>query len=125
MIESPVLAGLPGVRHGFFTRAGGVSEGLYASLNCGLGSGDERERVRENRARAAGRLGLAGEAVVTLHQVHGADAMVVEERFPDDARPKADAMVSTRRGLALGALAADCAPILFADAEAGVVGAAH
>lgn len=125
MIESPLLAGLPGIRHGFFTRAGGASEGLYASLNCGLGSGDERERVRENRARAAGRLGLAGEAVVTLHQVHSAEAVVVDRPFPDDARPKADAMVSIRRGLVLGALAADCAPILFADAEAGVIGAAH
>ncbi len=124
MIEAPELR-LPGIRHGFFTRAGGVSEGLYASLNCGLGSGDRPEAVAENRTRALARLGLGGDALVTLHQVHSAEAVLVELPFAADRRPEADGMATTRRGLALGALAADCAPILLADAEAGIVGAAH
>lgn len=123
MIEAAELAGLPGVRHGFFTREGGVSQGLYASLNCGLGSADDAEAVRENRARAIGRMGAG--ALVTLHQVHSAEAIVVEAPFAADGRPKADGMATRARGLALGALAADCAPVLFADADAGVVGAAH
>lgn len=125
MIEAAELARLSGVRHGFFTRDGGVSQGLYASLNCGLGSGDDAEAVRENRARAMGRLGLGGDRLVTLHQVHSADTLVVERPFAPDARPKADGMATRVNGIALGALAADCAPILFADAGARVVGAAH
>jgi YfiH family protein len=120
------LAELSGIRHGFFTRAGGVSQGIYASLNCGHGSDDERVHVIENRRRVAVALGqhTAG-CVLTLHQVHSATALVVAEALPREALPKADALVTRTRGLVVGALAADCAPILFADAGAGVVAAAH
>jgi YfiH family protein len=117
------LAALPGIAHGFFTRRGGVSSGLYASLNCGLGSEDDREKVLENRRRVASHLGAA--AVVTLYQTHSATALVVDRPPPLDALPKADAVVTATPGLAVGALAADCAPVLFADAEARVVAAAH
>jgi YfiH family protein len=112
-----------GVAHGFFTRAGGVSEGTYAALNCGLGSQDDPNAVRENRARVAAHLGAG--SLITAHQVHGTLAVVAEEAWAQDARPKADAIVTTRRGLAVGVLTADCAPVLFADGEAGVVAAAH
>ncbi len=118
----PELSALPGVRHGFFTRRGGVSEGVYASLNCGAGSRDSAEAVQENRARVARRLGA--HRLVSAHQVHGASAVVMHDESPD-VRPKADALVTATRGLALGVLTADCAPILLADARAGVVGAAH
>jgi YfiH family protein len=117
------LAGLPGIAHGFFTRRGGVSQGTYASLNCGPGSGDEAAAVRENRARVAGHLG-AGD-LVSAHQVHGTTAIVVDRPWPADERPKADALVTTTRGLALGVLTADCAPVLLAEPEAGVVAAVH
>jgi purine-nucleoside/S-methyl-5'-thioadenosine phosphorylase / adenosine deaminase len=113
------------VRHGFFTREGGVSEGLYASLNCGLGSGDDPERVRENRRRAMRRLGLAAEALVTAYQVHSARVAVVEAPWPAAARPQVDGMVTRTRGVALGILTADCAPVLLADPQAGLIGAAH
>jgi purine-nucleoside/S-methyl-5'-thioadenosine phosphorylase / adenosine deaminase len=113
------------VRHGFFTREGGVSEGLYASLNCGLGSGDDPQRVRENRRRAMRRLGLAAEALVTAYQVHSARVAVVEAPWPATARPQVDGMVTRTRGVALGILTADCAPVLLADPQTGVIGAAH
>jgi polyphenol oxidase len=116
------LAALKGVAHGFFTRAGGASRGLYATLNCGLGSQDSPETVQENRSRVAAHLGAHN--VLTAHQVHGTAAIVVEAAW-QDARPKADAIVTATRGLAVGVLTADCAPVLFADAEAGVVAAAH
>jgi len=112
-----------GVAHGFFTRVGGVSEGTYAALNCGLGSQDDADAVRENRARVAAHVGA--DNLVSVYQVHGTTAMVVEDAWPADVRPQADAIVTTRRGLAVGVLTADCAPVLFADAEAGVVAAAH
>lgn len=115
---------LPRVAHGFFGRAGGVSTGMYASLNCGLGSGDAPGNAQENRARAARALGAAPERLVTLHQIHSARALVVEAPF-GATRPEADGMATRERGLVLGVLAADCMPFLFADAEAGVVGAAH
>lgn len=118
------LAGLGGVRHGFFTREGGVSGGLYASLNVGLGSEDIRDHVVENRRRAAEVFGLDAEALCTLHQVHGRTVVTVDAPL-GDKRPRADALVTARTGLMLGVLAADCAPVLFADAAAGVVGAAH
>ena len=124
-LESHSLAALPGVRHGFFTRQGGVSRGPYDSLNCGLGSGDDPAAVRENRARAMAALGLEGEALATAHQVHSALVQILEEPTALAARPKVDALVTRRRGLALGVLAADCAPVLLADAEAGIVAAAH
>lgn len=110
--------------HAFLGRTGGVSAGLYASLNVGLGSADDRVAVRENRTRATGAIG-SDLTLVTVHQVHSAEVVEVAAAWPDDARPPADAMVTDRHGLALGILTADCAPILFADAEAGVIGAAH
>jgi polyphenol oxidase len=113
------------IRHAFFTRQGGVSEGAYASLNCGFGSRDDPAKVGENRAIAAGRLGLAAERLVTCHQVHGTAAISVERPWRHDANPRADGMVSAVPGIALGVLAADCAPVLFADPEAGIIGAAH
>jgi len=113
-----------GVRHGFFTRAGGVSQGLYRGLNAGVGSNDDPAHVAENRRRVAASLGVEAGRLVTLYQVHSADALVVREPF-SGARPKADAMVTDRPGIALGVLAADCGPVLFADGEAGVIGAAH
>jgi purine-nucleoside/S-methyl-5'-thioadenosine phosphorylase / adenosine deaminase len=116
---------LPGVTHGFFTREGGVSDGLYASLNCGVGSKDMRERVLENRARVAQALGVGAANLATPHQVHSADAVVVAAAWPPGEGPKADAVVTDRPGVALGVGAADCGPILFADAEARVIGAAH
>jgi YfiH family protein len=124
VVESSDLSGLAGLRHAFFTRRGGVSEGLYDSLNGGLGSSDDRARVIENRSRMAAHLGVAPDALVSVHQVHSADAVVVEAPF-GDARPKADGMATRVPGLALAITTADCGPILFADAEAGVVGAAH
>lgn len=124
LIESGALKAT-GVRHAFFTREGGVSEGMYASLNCGLGSGDEAARVRENRGRATQRIGLAEGDLVTVHQVHSGEAVTVERPFPHDARPKVDGLATKTKGVALGILTADCAPVLFADPEAGVIGAAH
>jgi YfiH family protein len=124
-IQARCLKDLDGIRHGFFTREGGVSEGIYAGLNCGLGSADRREAVIENRARVARRLGAAGEHVVTLHQTHSATAHVVDGPIPRERLPRADAVVTATPGLAIGALAADCAPVLFADVAAGIVAAAH
>jgi len=124
-MNDDTLGRLGGIRHEFFTREGGVSAGIFASLNCGLGSGDDIERVHENRARAASRLDVAASALLSLHQVHGRDVVTVEAPWAEGARPKADAMVTKRPGIALGILTADCAPVLFADAEAGVIGAAH
>lgn len=121
----PALAALPGVRHGFFTRAGGVSTGLYAGLNCGLGSRDDPAAVATNRRVAATTLGLAEDALVTVYQVHGNAVARVERPWPPGEAPRADAMVSTTAGVALGILTADCAPLLMADSRAGVIGAAH
>jgi polyphenol oxidase len=120
---APNFAGLRRVAHGFFTRRGGVSQGGFASLNCGLGSKDDPAAVRENRARVAACLG--SEDVVTAHQVHSASAVVIEAPWRSNERPRADAIVTATRGLAVAVLTADCAPVLLADAEAGVVGAAH
>jgi polyphenol oxidase len=117
------LAALAGMRHGFFTRHGGVSQGDYASLNCGLGSRDDRAAVAENRARVARFLGA--ESLITAHQVHSATAVIVEKPWRVGERPRADAIVTATPGIALGVLTADCAPVLFADPQAGVVGAAH
>ncbi|HTI88477.1 MAG TPA: peptidoglycan editing factor PgeF [Alphaproteobacteria bacterium] len=122
-IETSALA-LPGVRHGFFTREGGVSSGLYASLNVGNGSRDDQRNVRENRERAATALGVARDALVTIYQVHSATAVTVAAPF-EGTPPQADGMATSEPGLALGILTADCAPILFADPHAKVIGAAH
>jgi polyphenol oxidase len=125
MLTAGSLEGLSGVRHGFFTRAGGVSEGEFASLNCGYASGDDGTRVGANRARALRRLGAAPASLCTVRQVHGADVVVAQS--PPQERPsvQADALVTDRPGITLGVLSADCAPVLLADPDAGVVGAAH
>jgi polyphenol oxidase len=124
-IESEVLAALPGVRHGFFSREGGVSSGAYATLNCGLGSGDDPASVRENRRRAMAEFGLEEKALVSAYQVHSATALVVETPWSHDARPRVDGFVTRQRGIALGVLAADCTPVLFVEPERRIVGAAH
>ena len=119
------LAAAGNVRHGFFTRRGGTSEGIYTSLNCGLGSNDDKARVRENCRRAMREIGLAGDALRTVYQIHSANVVTVGSSADDTATTRADALVSARPGIALGVLAADCAPVLLADAETGVIGAAH
>lgn len=113
------------VRHGFFGRDGGVSDGIYTSLNCGYGSSDTREAVRENRTRVAGEMGVGHDDLLTVFQIHSPDVVEVTGTWDVLHPPKADAMVTKTRGIAVAVLAADCAPILFADADAGVVGAAH
>ncbi len=120
MMEGDALSGLAGVAHAFLERGGGVSTGLYAGLNCGFGSGDERDAVSENRRRALASVGA--DHLATLYQIHSAEAVTLTEP-PRGLR--ADGMATDRPGLALGILTADCAPVLFADAQAGVVGAAH
>jgi YfiH family protein len=125
-LTAAALSAAYGVRHGFFTRLGGVSGGLYASLNCGLGSADDPACVHENRARAMAHLCPAAPApLMTACQVHSARAVVVEAPVAAATAPQADGLVTRTRGLALGILTADCAPVLFADADAGVIGAAH
>jgi len=124
-VEAADLARLPGLRHGFFTRRGGVSRGLYGSLNCGFGSADDKAAVAENRARVAAALGGAAASVNTVHQVHGTQVVEATAPWQPGAAPRADALVSRTPGLVIGVLTADCAPVLLADAEAGVVGAAH
>ncbi|MET0272916.1 MAG: peptidoglycan editing factor PgeF [Phenylobacterium sp.] len=121
VLTSPLLD-LPGVRHAFFTRQGGVSQGLYASLNVGLGSKDDEAAVIENRRRCAAHFGA--DEIVTAYQVHSASALVADGPWPAGP-PQADAVVSATSGVVCGALAADCAPVLIADAGARVVAAAH
>ena len=125
MIRADALSAAAGLRHGFFTRQGGVSRGVYASRNCGFGSGDERLLVAENRARAMADIGLANGALVTAYQCHGTRCVTVTEPWAPGEAPEADAMVSDRAGIALGVLTADCAPVLLADRRARVIGAAH
>lgn len=115
----------PRLRHGFFTRHGGVSQGIYASLNCGYGSSDARDSVTTNRTRALDFLGFAVQTLVTVHQQHTNTVVTVDAGWPVESRPVADGMVTAQPGFVLGILTADCAPVLFVDAEAGVVGAAH
>lgn len=123
-IEADVLK-LDGIRHGFFTRQGGVSGGIYTSLNIGLGSDDERSSVLENRGRVAGQLGIGADRLVSPYQIHSADVITVSAPFAQDADRKADALVTATPGLAIGIATADCGPLLFADTKAGVIGAAH
>jgi len=136
-VEVIHAAALGAIPHGFLGRRGGVSSGVHAGLNVGWGADDEREAVAENRRRAVAAV-LPGAALVTVHQVHSAEAVTVTAPWPDDvhperllqaasrrARPQADALVTNRPGLLLGVLTADCAPVLLADAQAGVIGAAH
>lgn len=117
---------LDGVAHGFFTREGGHSTGLFASLNCGMGSGDDRDTVLKNRALVAERLGVSRDHLLSAYQVHSADAVLVTAPWePEVERPRADALVTRTPGVALGVLTADCGPVLFADPRARVIGAAH
>ena len=127
--ETPALAAknlsLPNLRHAFFTRAGGVSEGVYATLNGGVGSRDAPPSVQENRARMAARLGVDAERLLVPFQIHSAEARAVREPWNADARPRCDGVVTTEASLALGVTGADCGMLLFADVKAGVIGACH
>jgi polyphenol oxidase len=125
MITLDLLDDCDGVRHGFFTREGGVSGGFFASLNCGFGSGDDPKNVERNRAIAAGRMGLGEDRLITCYQIHSATVLTVTEPWRREDAPRADGMVTNRPDVGLGVLAADCAPVLFADPKAGVIGAAH
>lgn len=121
LFRSNLLAGVP---HGFLGRRGGVSEGEMWGLNVGYGSGDDPDLIAENRRRAVEAV-LPGSSLATVHQIHSPEIVYVEHAWPHDERPRADAMVTDRRGLLLGVLTADCAPVLFADQDAGIVAAAH
>jgi polyphenol oxidase len=125
MMLTAETLGLRGIRHGFFTRAGGVSQGLYASLNGGVGSNDDPAHVAENRARMANALGVAPQRFVTAHQIHSPTVVVAHEPWTLAARPRADAIVTRTAGLAIGVSTADCGPVLLADPDARVIGAAH
>jgi YfiH family protein len=125
MLASSLLSAIPGIRHAFFTREGGVSDGVYDSLNGGLGSNDEPARVAENRRRMAQQLGVAPSHLLSVHQIHSPDAVVATGPWDGPVRPKADAIVTRNEGLAIGITTADCGPILFVDPKARVIGAAH
>jgi polyphenol oxidase len=122
---SSLLAAIPGLRHAFFSREGGVSGGIYRGLNGGIGSNDDPAAVAENRRRMAEQMGVAPERFLSVHQVHSPDAVVATGPWQSEARPRADAIVTRTEGIAIGVTAADCGPILFADATARVIGAAH
>ncbi len=125
MTGSPLLSAIPGLRHAFFSREGGVSGGIYAGLNGGLGSHDDPANVAENRRRMAERMGVATTHFLSLHQIHSPDAVVAAGPWPGASRPRADAIVTRTEGLAIGVTTADCGPILFVDPGARVIGAAH
>lgn len=125
MITLGALNDVGFLRHAFFTRTGGVSQGVYASCNVGFGSGDAPAAVQENRARCMQRLELPVDRLVTCNQVHSADAVIVETPWGPNESPRADGMATAATGVALGVLSADCAPVLFADTRAKVIGAAH
>ena len=125
VITSGVLGADAGIHHAFFTRRGGVSEGLFGSLNCGFGSGDAPQRVAANREIAMVQLGLPADRLVTLRQIHGAKVVIVERPWRREEAPTADGLVTAVPGIALGVLAADCAPILLHDPVARIIGAAH
>lgn len=125
MLQSTSLAVLPDIRHAFFTRTGGVSQGVYDSLNGGVGSKDAPDHVAENRARMALALGVAPERFLTPYQIHSPDVVVADSVWTAKTRPRADAVVTREPGLAIGVSTADCGPLLFADSDARVIGAAH
>jgi YfiH family protein len=125
LLSSSLLSAVPGLRHAFFSREGGVSKGIYESLNGGIGSDDDPAHVIENRRRMAERLGVAPSQFLTVFQIHSPDVAVATAPWDTASRPRADAMVTKVPGLALGVTAADCGPILFADPQARVIGAAH
>ena len=123
-LASPLLSAIPGLRHAFFTRDGGVSDGIYQSLNGGLGSNDDPARVAENRRRMAEQMGVTPDRLLNLHQIHSPDAVVATGPW-QGAKPRGDALVTRIEGLAIGITAADCGPVLFVDPAARVIGAAH
>ncbi len=125
MLGSPLLTALPGLRHAFFTREGGVSRGVYDSLNGGAGSQDDAAHVVENRKRMAGALGVAPTHFLTAFQIHSPDAATATAPWDNASRPRADAIVTRASNLAIGITTADCGPVLFADPDARVIGAAH
>jgi YfiH family protein len=124
-VTSSLLASVPGLRHAFFTREGGVSGGIYAALNGGLGSNDDPAHVAENRRRMAEHVGVAPERFVSLHQIHSPDVLVADRPWQAGPRPKGDALVTRTPGIALGVSTADCGPVLFVDPQARVIGGAH
>lgn len=125
MLQASSLATLARIRHAFFTRSGGVSQGVYASLNGGVGSNDAPDKVAENRARMAAALGVEADRLLTPYQIHSPDVVVADQPWTRENRPRADAVVTRIPRLAIGVSTADCGPLLLADSEAGVVGAAH
>ena len=125
VITSGALDTVGGVRHAFFSRQSGVSEGPFSSLNCGFGAGDSPERVARNRAIAMNRLGLPADRLATVRQIHSAMVVTVDRPWRRDEAPRADGLVTAVSGIALGVLAADCAPILFYEPVAKIIGAAH
>ena len=125
MLQAKALTKLDPIRHAFFTRSGGVSQGVYASLNGGTGSKDAPDKIAENRARMAAALGVVPTHFLTAYQIHSPDVVVAEEPWTHEGRPRADAIVTRVPKLAIGVSTADCGPLLFADAEASVIGAAH
>ena len=125
LLQAPALAALAGIRHAFFTRDGGVSDGIYASLNGGPGSEDAPANVAENRARMASTLGVRPDCFLTAYQIHSPDVVTIERPWSAQERPRADAIVTRAPGLAIGVTTADCGPVLLADQQAGVIGAAH
>ncbi len=125
MLQAQSLSALAGLRHGFFTRAGGVSQGLYATLNAGVGSNDEPAKVAENRARMAAALAVKPDRFLTAYQIHSPDVVEAVQPWTADLRPRADAIVTRMPGLAIGISTADCGPVLLADPQARVIGAAH
>jgi YfiH family protein len=125
ILQARLLSALPGIRHAFFTRAGGVSDGLYRSLNGGVGSDDVPANVAENRTRMAAALGVTPDRLLSLYQIHSPEVVVVDVPWDVSSRPRADAMVTRVPNLAIGIGTADCGPVLLADPQARVIGAAH
>ena len=124
-LQSPLLSAIPGLRHAFFSREGGVSDGIYAGLNGGLGSNDDPAAVAENRRRMAAQMGVPPSHFLSVHQIHSPDAVVATGPWQGASRPRADAIVTGTEGLAIGITAADCGPLLLVDPNARVIGAAH
>jgi purine-nucleoside/S-methyl-5'-thioadenosine phosphorylase / adenosine deaminase len=124
-LDSPLLSAVPRLRHAFFSREGGVSEGIYAALNGGIGSNDDPARVTENRRRMAQQMGVPPERLLTAFQTHSPEVAVASVPWDTPSRPRADAIVTRTEGLAIGVTAADCGPVLFVDPDARVIGAAH
>src|SRR4051812_26924426 len=125
MPQSPLLAAVPGLRHAFFSREGGVSEGIYQGLNGGIGSRDDASHVAENRRRMAAQLSVEPARLLTALQIHSPDVAVASAPWDTASRPRADAIVTRTEGLAIGVTTADCGPVLLVDAKARVIGAAH